>query len=184
MSEVSNQQPTEATMGPESQIDKPIIYLLCGLTGSGKTTYAEGLIHDGATKLSIDEEVFNEHGRYGVNYPEDQYTEKEVKAKKALEQKLKDLLTSGKSVVLDYGFWKKEDRDYYKKLIEENGGQWKLVYFKADNDELLERLKERNKRTDANALTVTKEMFLNDFVRRFEEPVGEGEEVIIKPKAP
>src|SRR5215207_8258600 len=47
----------------------PVVYLLCGLTGSGKTTYARQLEAAGAVRLSVDEEVFARHGRYGVDYP-------------------------------------------------------------------------------------------------------------------
>lgn len=36
----------------------PVVYLLCGLTGSGKTTYARGLEAGGAVRLSVDEEVY------------------------------------------------------------------------------------------------------------------------------
>ena len=35
----------------------PVVYLLCGLTGSGKTTYARQLEAAGAVRLSVDEEV-------------------------------------------------------------------------------------------------------------------------------
>ncbi|WP_226962760.1 hypothetical protein [Streptomyces sp. C8S0] len=44
-------------------------------------------------------------------------------------------------------------------------------------DELLRRLAERNARGDANALLVTPEA-LDDFFARFEEPQGEGEEIV------
>ena len=47
----------------------PVVYLLCGLTGSGKTTYARQLEAAGAVRLSVDEEVYARHGRYGVDTP-------------------------------------------------------------------------------------------------------------------
>lgn len=65
-------------------------------------------------------------------------------------------------------------REAYKKLVEDAGGTWRLIYLKVDEDELLRRLAERNLRSDTNALTVTPEM-LEDFFARFEAPVGEGE---------
>jgi hypothetical protein len=46
-----------------------VVYLLCGLTGSGKTSYAKRLEAGGAVRLSVDEEVYARHGRYGVDYP-------------------------------------------------------------------------------------------------------------------
>jgi hypothetical protein len=41
-----------------------VVYLLCGLTGSRKTSYAKRLEAGGAVRLSVDEEVYARHGRY------------------------------------------------------------------------------------------------------------------------
>ena len=103
-----------------------VVYLLCGLTGSGKTTYAKRLEAGGAVRLSVDEEVYARHGRYGV---------------------------------------------------EAHGGRWRLLYFKADRQVLVQRLAERNRRDDANGLAVTPSA-LEDFFARFDEPVDEGEELV------
>ena len=54
-----------------------VVYLLCGLTGSGKTSYAKRLEAGGAVRLSVDEEVYARHGRYGVDYPIDEYFDRE-----------------------------------------------------------------------------------------------------------
>lgn len=51
-----------------------MVYLLVGLTGSGKTTYAKVRLESaGAVQLSVDELVHARHGRYGVDYPERDY---------------------------------------------------------------------------------------------------------------
>jgi predicted kinase len=65
------------------------------------------------------------------------------------------LLGGGRSVVLDYGLWRRSERDDYKRLTEAAGARWRLFYFDVDRDELLHRLAKRNSRHDANALTVT-----------------------------
>lgn len=161
----------------ESETKKPQVYMLCGLTGSGKSTYAEQLVVQRLKKLSLDETMHQKHGRAGVDYPADKYMEYEAAVKQNLEDELIGLLAAGQSVVLDYGFWKQADRIRYKQLIEDNGGAWKLIYLKASPETLQERLSARNKRTDANAVHVTPEM-LSDFIERFEEPKSEGEIVI------
>lgn len=156
---------------------KPIVYLLCGLGGSGKSTYAESLAKKGLQKYSIDEYVYGKFGREIVNLPEEIYLEHYRKAKIELDKKLASTIKKGQSVVVDYGFWRRSSRDFYKKLVEDNGGEWKLVYLKASPEVLINRLKERNKRTDANAFPVTEKM-LQDYIERFEEPNNEGEEII------
>lgn len=44
-------------------MNNPKIYLLCGLPGSGKTTYAKQLQEQGVIRLSLDEELFKLFGR-------------------------------------------------------------------------------------------------------------------------
>jgi predicted kinase len=155
----------------------PVVYLLCGLTGSGKTTYAKRLEAGGAVRLSVDEEVYARHGRYGVDYPMDEYVERERPVVEELRRRLVELVESGRDVVLDYGLWRRSDRDAYKRLVEAHGGRWRLLYFKVDREVLARRLAERHRREDANALAVTPSA-LGDFIARFDEPVDEGEELV------
>ncbi|MBW8803293.1 MAG: hypothetical protein AUG49_00600 [Catenulispora sp. 13_1_20CM_3_70_7] len=155
----------------------PVAYLLIGLTGSGKTTFARRLEAEGLVRLSVDEEMFARNGRYGVDYPDHEYFDRERPVVQDIQQRLIETIQAGKSVVLDYGLWRRAEREAYKKLVEEAGGKWRLIYLKVDKAELLRRLGERNLRTDANALAVTLEM-LDEFYARFDEPFGEGEEIL------
>ena len=155
----------------------PVVYLLCGLTGSGKTTYAKQLEAAGAVRLSVDEEVFARHGRYGVDYPASQYFDLERPVVEELRRRLVALIESGHDVALDHGLWRRRDRDAYKRLIETHGGTWRLLYLKADRDLLLQRLADRRVRADANAMPLMPSD-LEDFITRFEEPTDEGEEPV------
>jgi len=157
--------------------DKPTVYLLAGLTGSGKTTLAKSLEASGVIRLSVDEEVFARHGRHGIDYPEHEYPERERPVVEYTRHRMVELIRAGNNVVLDYGLWRRDEREDYKHLVEHAGGRWRLLFFLVDRDELLRRLAERNHRNDANALTVTARMF-DEFVARFEPPSNEGEEII------
>lgn len=157
---------------------KPVVYILCGLPGTGKTTYAKTKLKN-ITRLSTDEIVFDRHGNYGVDYLKEDYNKYYDPVEEELKQELIKLLKSGSSVVLDYGFWEKKMRDAYKKLIEENNGEWKLFYLKVNKDTLIKRLLERNKRISANSLTVS-EKDLDEYISEFEEPVNEGEITIFQ----
>ncbi|MFD8915106.1 AAA family ATPase [Streptomyces sp. NPDC059575] len=155
---------------------RAIVYLLVGLTGSGKTTYAKRVLA-GVTRLSVDELVHERHGRYGVDYPEPQYFELEAPIVAEVRERVAELVAAGTDVVLDHGLWLRSSRDEWKKLVEDAGGRWRLLYFPVERAELLRRLEKRNKRTDGNALMVT-ESALDDFYERFDVPEGEGELVI------
>lgn len=156
----------------------PVVWLLVGLTGSGKTTYARRRLEPGgAVRLSVDELVHARHGQYGVDYPERDYFELEAPVVTEVRERLAELVAGGREVVLDHGLWLRSDRKAWKKLIEQAGGRWRLLYFPVGRDELLRRLEERNRRQDANALTVTPSA-LDDFFDRFEPPHDEGEESV------
>ncbi|MFD8947620.1 AAA family ATPase [Streptomyces xanthophaeus] len=156
----------------------PVVFLLVGLTGSGKTTYAQLVLEPrGAVRLSVDEVVFERHGRYGVDYREGTYFEKEAPVVAEMHQRLAALIAEGRDVVWDHGLWPRKDREAMKELVESAGGRWRLLYFPVEREELLRRLEERNERGDANSLLVTPEA-LNDFFARFEKPQGEGEEIV------
>ncbi|MFE9970165.1 hypothetical protein ACFYRD_05235 [Streptomyces hirsutus] len=49
-----------------------------GIPGSGKTRLAQALADRDLIRLSVDEEVYHIHGRYGVDYPEHQYFERDT----------------------------------------------------------------------------------------------------------
>lgn len=50
-----------------------LAYLLCGVTGSGKTVHAKRLEAEGCVRLSVDELVEARHGRYDIDYPASEY---------------------------------------------------------------------------------------------------------------
>lgn len=160
----------------------PVVFLLVGLTGSGKTTYARRRLEPaGAVRLSVDELVHERHGRYGVDYPEAEYFVREAPVVEEVRRRLVELVAAGRDVALDHGLWLRKDRDGWKDLVEQVGGRWQLLYFPVAREELLRRLAERNRRGDANALTVTPAA-LDDFYARFEVPAGEGE-LVVEPDA-
>ncbi|MFE3379482.1 AAA family ATPase [Streptomyces anulatus] len=161
-----------------TQRDAATVFLLVGLTGSGKTTYAQRVLEpQGAVRLSVDEVVFERHGRYGVDYPEHAYFEMEAPVVAELHRRVAELVAEGRDVVWDHGLWPRKDRDAMKELVEAAGGRWRLLYFPVERGELLRRLVERNERGGANALVVTPEA-LDDFIVRFEVPQDEGEEIV------
>ncbi|MBG0831617.1 AAA family ATPase [Planomonospora sp. ID67723] len=153
---------------------RPVVYLLVGLTGSGKTTYArQHLEPAGVVRLSVDELVHQRHGRYGVDYPAYEYFARQAPVLAEVRERLAALVRAGRDVVVDHGLWRRSEREEWKRLVEQAGGRWRLLYFDIPRRELLRRLAERNRRQDANALAVSPQA-LEDFCARFEPP-GEDE---------
>jgi predicted kinase len=150
--------------------------MLCGLTGAGKTTSARRLAESGCQRLSVDQIIHERFGRQDEDFPSSDYLKLHAQVISELDERLVQLLTQNRNVVLDYGreFWTRQGRDRYKRLIEEHGGAWQLIYLEASCELLWERLRERSRRRDADAFYVTEER-LNQFIAQFEEPNGEME---------
>lgn len=89
-----------------------------------------------------------------------------------------ELVTAGRCAVVDYGLGRRAEREGWKSLVRDAGGVVRLLYFPVPREELLRRLDERNRRDDANALTVTGSA-LDDFFARFDVPRDEDEEIIV-----
>lgn len=155
----------------------PLVVMMCGVAGSGKTTFSQLLEKEGFVRLSIDEEIWATHGRYGIDFPNESMEEFDKAAEQKLRNKLIELIHNKQQVVIDFSFWNRAKRDSYKRMIEKSGGKWKLIYLKVHKDDLRARLKRRNNRFDANAFPVTEEL-LAIYLNSFEIPEGEGELVV------
>jgi predicted kinase len=129
--------------------------------------------------VSGDQIIYSLHGICGVDYPPDKYDEYQLEMDGIYEARFRQLLAEGKDVVLDRSFYAKVDRDEFKKMAEEAGARWVLVYFRADGDVLWRRIRERRERgVDADsALEISREL-LDAYLAGFEAPVGEGEVVV------
>lgn len=148
--------------------------MLCGLPLSGKTVYSKELEKQtGFKRLSLDEEYFKVAGNNQKEY-RDFDLEKQVEEK--LKQEIVEYIRNGKSLILDYCPWQKNRREEYKKLIEDNGGIRKLLYFSVPIEELKRRIGGRNKLEHKHYQFITPSM-LDDFVKKFEIPKNEGEEI-------
>jgi predicted kinase len=157
-----------------------IVYLLCGLPGSGKTTYAKNIVDEqGALSLSIDDEMIKRYGVAGIDYPIEKHNEYKASVMEIIKSKIVENIRNGQSVVLDFGVWKKKDREYFRNFTESYGAEMQLIYLKAGRALLLERLNRRADIEKGKNFIITPKM-LDERIAIFEEPNNENEKVIIQ----
>ncbi len=156
------------------------VIMMCGVCGSGKTTYAKQKEKNGYVRLSIDEELWKTYGRKGIDYPDSRYEELSEKVEAMLCEKLIRFMKDGKNVVIDFSFWSKENRDFYREIIAKAGGTAELVYMKASKETLQKRLKKRNMLLNANSPFIITNEILEHHYNNFEEPQGEGEIILLQ----
>ena len=97
------------------------VIMMCGVCGSGKTTYSKQKEKERYIRLSIDEEMWKIYGKKGIDYPDSQYEELSEKVELTLRERLLKLIKEGQNIVIDFSFWSKENRDFYKAMIEKAG---------------------------------------------------------------
>ena len=146
------------------------VHLLCGKTGSGKTTFARALEQERkALLLSADEWMILLFGRD----MERELFDARLRVCKELIYGVSERLTRlGVDVVLDFGFWARAERNAARDRISASGAAHVLYFFDAADDVLRKRLRARNSRLPANAYEITDEMF-EEFGGMFEPPAAD-----------
>ncbi|MCK9902022.1 ATP-binding protein [Frankia sp. Cpl3] len=163
--------------------ERGLVVMMCGLSGSGKSTCARALERRGYARLSIDELVWEWIGRDAAELDPAEYEHLRSTAERQLWGDLIRLMKAKVPVVIDYSFWNRSTRDRYKAVIESHGCRWLLVFLPAELETLRRRLAIRNRRDDANSVTVSDDL-LERYFAHFQQPVGEGERVIFQSSAP
>lgn len=156
------------------QPDAGLVVLLCGMAGSGKTTFSQRLEARGFIRLSIDETMWQRFGRYGIDYPASDYRSRLDTAHAELHDRLRELMARRVPVVVDAALWNRPSRERYKALVDQAGRRWQLIYLKVPLDVLRARLQVRNQRFDANAPFPITDDILARYATAFEEPTDEG----------
>ena len=87
----------------------PIVHLIHGFLGVGKTTFARSLADaTGALRFSPDERMTQLHGD---DPPAEHFARYHAAIITQMNDEWPRVLTSGRDVILDYGFWIRAERD-------------------------------------------------------------------------
>lgn len=155
------------------------VIMMCGVCGSGKTTYAKKKNRKDISDFPLTKKCGNFMGERELII-----RKKNMKIVRAggscASKKLLSLIQQGKDVVIDFSFWSKENRNFYKELIRKAGAETELVYMKASKELLQKRLYKRNQVLNANSPFVITDEILEHHYHAFQEPWGEGEKVILQ----
>ena len=119
----------------------PKVYLICGKICSGKSTYAEQLrVQNHAVLLSTDEITLALFGQH-CGDKHDDYVER---TQNYLFNKSLELIAVGINVILDWGFWLKEERDYAREFYNSRNIEYEFHYIDISDETWKARLKKRN----------------------------------------
>ena len=120
----------------------PTLHLMVGLPCAGKTTYAKKLEKEiNALRLTPDEW----HVRlFGQDVEDPDHNRRHDTIEDLLWDVAASVLGHGIDVILDFGFWKRIERDDYRSRAASLGASTRIHYLNATEDVLLRRLDIRN----------------------------------------
>jgi predicted kinase len=159
----------------------PTIHMIHGFAGAGKTTFAKKLESEiKAVRFSPDEWMAC---LYGQNTRDDAWTREQYdtydkRIKTMIWRIAETTLQAGTDIILDFGFWKRGERDGVRAWAKKRGVDAKLYVLRCSSDEeTMRRVLARSAALPPDAVYVGAED-VAEFKKRF-EPVDPAAEVCV-----
>ena len=123
-----------------SNITEAKVVLLCGVSGSGKTTFANRLSQYGFSRISGDGLIWREYGDCFPSLPQEAQKEAFMQLGRKIAYELDKALRAGEKTVVDATLCKRAKRDELREICLAHGVTPVLVYLTAPLEVLSQRL--------------------------------------------
>ena len=143
------------------------LHLMVGLPCAGKTTRALTLEREhSAIRLTLDEW----HLRlFGQDAEDPQHDARHRVIESLLWGVASRALALGTNVILDFGFWAREEREDYRSRAKQLGASSEVHFLDVPHDELLRRLAQRNTQPSQFSFRIPEEM-MKPWIALFQKP--------------
>jgi predicted kinase len=156
---------------------KPVAHIVIGFIGSGKTTFARKLEKEtGAVRFTKDEWMVR---LFGNTPPEDKFQEYDNKMAALATDIALACLKAGIDVIIDEGFWVKEQRDEISQRVRNVAAIPKLYYLKVPIEVMRARTLKRTEEPPIDSFTIDEDSF-NQYLKFFEPPSTDEEFTLIE----
>ncbi len=146
------------------------LHLMVGLPCSGKTTLAQKLEHErSALRLTPDEWQI---GLFGQDAKEPEHDARHSFIEAMLWNIASRALKLGTNVILDFGFWAREERDDYRLRAKRLGAGSEVHFLDVPQEELLRRLAVRNSQPSQESFHISEES-MKRWMEFFQKPTPE-----------
>lgn len=146
------------------------LHIMVGLPCSGKTTRARALEAElPALRLTPDEWHLRLFGQ-DADAPE--HDQRHGIVEGIMWEVAQRTLTLGTDVILDYGFWGREERDGLRAQARALGAGFEMHYLPVSEPELLRRLRARNADPSGRSFVIS-EQAMRGYMAQFQAPTEE-----------
>jgi predicted kinase len=153
---------------------QPVVYVICGFIGAGKTTFAKKLEQQtGAVRITKDEWLIRLIGNDPTIEGYAEYDGRMCDLSRDIAFRIAE---KGHDVILDEGFWAKQERDALRRRIESIGAREVLYYLETPIETMRNRVAHRNLHT-ADSFVIS-ESLLEHYLQ-FWQPPGEDEQYVL-----
>lgn len=143
------------------------LHLMVGLPCSGKTTLARELeTTRSALRLNADEWQLR---LFGQDAEDPEHDTRHSRIEAMLWEIASRALVLGTSVILDFGFWAREEREDYRSRARQLGARSEVHFLDVSHEELLRRLNQRNAQRSTTAFVIPEEM-MRPWIAFFQVP--------------
>lgn len=161
----------------DPRISSARVVILCGISGSGKTSFAHRLEPIGFERISADLLIWEKYGDGFLTLPPEIKQKAFMEVMGEIETVLLARLEKGRRVVLDATFCKRAKRDRIRQICREAGAHQCLVYFESSLPVLKSRLATRTGYGPDNQIVTPEQV--EQYYRNFERPAADEIPVII-----
>jgi len=161
----------------KQKIKTPIVYMICGFIGAGKTTFSKKLEKKtGAVRITKDEWLIK---LFGNNPLIDRFEEYDEKICELSSNIAFQFVEKGVDVIIDDGFWFKKQRKEMMERIERTGAKAVLYYLKCSMGIMKDRVVGRNNNFTKDSFKISEKMF-DGYVRSWEPPSEDENYVLVE----
>jgi len=140
---------------------------MVGLPCSGKTTLAQKLEHElSALRLTPDEWHIP---LFGQDAAEPEHDARHSLIEALLWNIASRALELGTNVILDFGFWAREEREDFRLRAKQLGASSEIHFLDVSEDELMRRLEKRNVHPSQECFLIAKET-MKPWIASFQKP--------------